>query len=130
MLGALITSIPGSSEYFVGGILAYSDGIKKRIVGVKARTIRQYGAVSTQVAREMALAVKKRMASHIGIGITGIAGPSGGSKEKPIGLVFIGLAMKRRIVVRKFFFKGGREAIRRSACKQALMLLHEVLHEI
>ena len=129
MLGALITSIPGSSEYFMGGILAYSDAIKRRVIGVKARTLNQHGAVSREVAREMALAVKKKMTSDIGISITGIAGPSGGSREKPVGLVYVGLAMKRRIVVKEFSFKGGREVIRRSACQQALSLLHEILHE-
>ena len=129
MLGSLITSIPGSSEYFVGGIIAYSDAIKRRLVGVKARTLSQHGAVSSAVAREMALAVKKKMNSDIGMSITGIAGPSGGSREKPVGLVYVGLAMKRRLVVREFCFKGGREVIRRAACRQALRLLHEILHE-
>ena len=129
-MGALITNIPGSSSYFVGGIIAYSDAIKKRVVGVKPRTLRQHGAVSAQVASEMAVAIKKKMASNIGISITGIAGPRGGSRAKPVGLVYIGLAMKRRITVGKFLFKGNREAIRRSACNQALMLLHEILHGI
>jgi nicotinamide-nucleotide amidase len=130
MLGSVITSIPGSTEYFVGGIVAYSDFTKKKIVGVKASTLNRSGAVSANVAKEMALGVKRKLMSDIGIGITGIAGPTGGSREKPLGLVYIGLAMKGKVIVRRFLFKGGRQTVRRSACKEALGLLKKILRDV
>ena len=130
MLGSIITSTPGSSRYFVGGIIAYSDFIKKKIVGVKGSTLKRSGAVSAEVAKEMALGVRRKMMSDIGIGITGIAGPTGGSREKPVGLVYIGVAMKRKVFARRFLFEGGRQTIRKSACIEALGLLKKILRDV
>jgi PncC family amidohydrolase len=130
MLGAVITSVPGSSRYFVGGIIAYSDFLKSKVVGVRTGTLKRFGAVSPGVAKEMALAVKKKMLTDIGVGITGIAGPGGGTKKKPMGLVYIAVAMKNKVVVRRFTFKGSRQKIRRTACKHALELLKEILYDI
>jgi len=100
------------------------------VVGVRAGTLKRFGAVSPGVAKEMALAVKKRMLTDIGVGITGIAGPGGGTKRKPVGLVYIAVAMKNKVVVRRFTFKGSRQKIRRTACKRALDLLKEILYDI
>jgi nicotinamide-nucleotide amidase len=130
MLGAAFTSISGSSKYFQGGFIAYSDTVKKKIVGVKARTLEHFGAVSAESASEMALGVKKKIKSDIGIAVSGIAGPGGGSKEKPIGTVYIAVAMKKTVTVKRFLFKGRRQTIRRSACKHALELLREELRNV
>jgi nicotinamide-nucleotide amidase len=130
MLGAMITAVPGSSRFFVGGIIAYSDTTKKKIVGVKSATLKRFGAVSAEVAKEMASGVKTRMLSDVAIAITGIAGPSGGTKEKPVGLVYVGLAMKRRVRAFRFMFKGGRQTVRKSACKQALVLLRKMMRNL
>ena len=127
MLGSIITQVPGSSKYFPGGIIAYSNEVKQKTVGVKPATLKKYGAVSAEVAREMAQGVRKRFKSDIGIGITGIAGPSGGSKRKPVGMVYIGIAYNKMIFAEKYLFKGNRDYIRKKACKQALVLLNHLL---
>jgi len=124
MLGSVITSIPGSSKYFSGGIIAYSNDAKTGIVGVREDTLKKYGAVSAEVAVEMAKGVHKKLKSDIGIGITGIAGPTGSSKKKPVGLVYIAISQRRKITVKCFLFKGNRDAIRKKACKEALFLLN------
>uniref|UniRef100_A0A7C4XFA4 CinA family protein n=1 Tax=candidate division WOR-3 bacterium TaxID=2052148 RepID=A0A7C4XFA4_UNCW3 len=127
MLGAIITSLSGSSKYFSGGIIAYSNRIKEKIVGVRPGTLRKFGAVSSETALEMAKNVRKRLNSDIGISITGIAGPAGGTKKKPVGLVYIGLASKKEGVFKKFLFKGNREAVRKKSCREALLLLRDFL---
>ncbi len=123
MLGSIITRVPGSSKYFLGGIIAYSNDSKRRIVGVQSNELKQYGAVSPEVAGKMAQGVQSVFKSDIGIGITGIAGPSGGSKKKPVGLVYISLSSKKRILVKKLLLKGSRDQIRRRVCEKALSLL-------
>jgi nicotinamide-nucleotide amidase len=91
-LGAMLTEIPGSSDYFLGGIIAYANEIKIKQLGVSAQDLAKYGAVSQIIAEQMALGVKKQLQSSWGISITGIAGPGGRTKEKPVGLVYIGMA--------------------------------------
>ncbi|AFZ51506.1 competence/damage-inducible protein A [Dactylococcopsis salina] len=91
-LGARLTSVSGSSGYFLGGIVAYSNEIKQKLLGVKAESLNQEGAVSGTVAQQMALGVKKQLHSDWGLSITGIAGPGGGTAEKPVGLVYLGIA--------------------------------------
>ncbi len=127
MLGAIITSIPGSSEYFKGGIIAYSNEIKNKIVGVKASTLKKFGAVSKETAKEMAQGVKNLIGSDIGISITGIAGPGGGTKTKPVGLVYIGMAKGKKVKVEKNIFSGNRQQIRKKACINALKLTIQII---
>ena len=91
-LGAMLTEIPGSSDYFLGGIIAYANQVKSKFLGVSTEELSEYGAVSEVVAQQMALGVKKQLGTSWGIGITGIAGPGGGSAEKPVGLVYVGIA--------------------------------------
>jgi nicotinamide-nucleotide amidase len=91
-LGAQITSVSGASDYFMGGVITYSNQLKIDLLGVNPVTLDQYGAVSEAIAKEMALGVKHRLKSDWGVSITGIAGPGGGSPEKPVGLVYIGIA--------------------------------------
>jgi len=130
MLGSVITSIPGSSRYFVGGIITYSDGMKARVVGVKTTTLKRFGAVSAEVAQEMARGVQKKMAADVGVAITGIAGPGGGTAPKPVGLVYIAVAAKKRATVRRFLFKGGRQKIRKAAVNAALILSRKTLSDL
>jgi nicotinamide-nucleotide amidase len=127
LLSNTITNVPGSSEYFLGGVVAYSNDVKKGILGVRAGTLRMFGAVSSQTAKEMAAGVKKRLKSGVSISITGIAGPGGGSPGKPVGTVFIGVAAGKKVMVRKFSFKGSRLSIKRKSSLGALSMLAELL---
>ncbi|MBN1269093.1 MAG: competence/damage-inducible protein A [Kiritimatiellae bacterium] len=123
MLGQLITSVSGSSDYYVGGVVAYSNDVKIMALDVDAGTLAKRGAVSADVAMEMAAGVRKRLHAHYGIGITGIAGPAGGTPEKPVGLVYICVADAGRTCVQEFHFTGGRERIREWSCQAALDML-------
>lgn len=123
LLSSMITDVAGSSEYFTGSVVAYSNEVKKRSLGVKASTLREYGAVSVATAEEMAGGVKKRLKTDLGVAITGIAGPSGGSAKKPVGTVFIGVAVKDTVYVKKFLFAGERGTIKRLSAENALSML-------
>ncbi|KUO52253.1 MAG: damage-inducible protein CinA [Desulfitibacter sp. BRH_c19] len=129
LLAAELTSIPGSSEFFEIGLITYSNEAKINLLGVKNSTIQQYGAVSENTAKEMALRIRDIANAHIGIAITGIAGPGGGSKDKPVGLVYIGIAMENNILIYKHLFAGNRKNIRKqsvsSAIANSLLLLME-----
>ncbi len=92
LLADLLTNVPGSSDYFVGGVVSYSYNAKEILLGVDHSTLIREGAVSEAVARQMAEGIRARLAADVGIGITGVAGPGGGSPDKPVGLVWIGLA--------------------------------------
>lgn len=127
MLGSAITDVPGSSAFFLGGITAYSDTSKIEILGVPAQTIERNGAVSDRTAVCMAKGILNNFACDIGIGITGIAGPSGGADQKPVGTVFVAVADEERELSRAFSFKGTRQEIRESAVRAALGLACEFL---
>jgi PncC family amidohydrolase len=122
-----ITNIPGSSDYYKGSVTAYSNETKIRVVGVSEATINQYGAVSPQVAEEMAEGGKKILAADICLADTGIAGPGGATPEKPVGLFYIGLAHGERTYSRKHNFQGDREQNKQSAAETALVWLKEYL---
>jgi nicotinamide-nucleotide amidase len=126
-LGARITEVPGSSDYFRGGVVAYSDDLKRRLLGVRAGTLRKHGAVSAEVALEMAKGARDRGRTDCGIGITGIAGPGGGSPEKPVGLVYVAVACGRKAAVREHRFPGARSAVREQAVQAALELTRRAL---
>jgi len=123
MLGEMITSIPGSSDYFKGGIISYDGEIKEKLLGVPRETIIKYGQVSEQVARAMAQGVREKCLSDIGISITGIAGPGGGSKEKPVGLVYIALADGQQTIVQEHQLRRDRHTIRLRSARRALNML-------
>ncbi len=123
LVAKLLTAAPGSSDYFMGGVTAYSNRVKEIFVNVPKKKIQKFGAVSTQVAQELAKNIRKIMKTSLGIGITGIAGPRGGTRQKPVGLVYIGLADQNNVLVNKFLFNGDRERIRMLASKWALFLL-------
>ena len=108
-LGHLITRVAGSSTYFKGGIIAYANEIKIKKLGVGIKTLQEKGAVSNKVAEQMASGIRKKMNTDFGIGTTGIAGPTGGSKKKPIGTVWIAIASKNKVISEKFNFGNNRE---------------------
>lgn len=122
-----ITGVSGSSKYFRMGLVAYSNEAKLAQLGVPPSTLKKHGAVSGPVALAMASGIKKGSASDIGIGVTGVAGPAGGSAKKPVGLVCVALAAGKKRLVRKYFFLGGRNAIKHQAACAALDLLRKHL---
>jgi competence/damage-inducible protein CinA-like protein len=120
LLAGRITDVPGSSEYFLEGVVSYSNEAKIDLLGVPKKLIETHGAVSEQVAGAMAARIRKRAGSTLGIGLTGIAGPGGGSPEKPVGLVYIALADDSQTTTRKFIFPGDRQFIRLLSVNAAL----------
>ena len=127
LISHLITNVPGSSDYYKGSVTAYSNEVKIKVVGVKEGTINQYGAVSSQVAEEMARGGRKILAADICLADTGIAGPSGAAPGKPVGLFYIGLSHGERTYSRKHNFQGEREQNKQSAAEAALGWLKEYL---
>ncbi len=130
LLAQKITSIPGASEVFDCGVVAYSNEIKTSVLGVNEETLNIYGAVSEQTAGEMATGVIKLSNADIGVGITGIAGPGGGSAEKPIGLVYIATATQSDVVTKRFLFDGDRESVREQSTKAAVMMVMAILDPV
>jgi len=124
-----ITNVSGSSDYFMGGMVNYSNESKSTHLGVPSNDIKKYGAVSPQVARKMAQGVRKAFGTTFGLSTTGVAGPTGGTKRAPIGRVFIGLASGRRTLVWKEDLKGSRIQIKRKATEKALQFFYEILVE-
>jgi len=129
-LGWRMTRVPGSSDYFKGGVIVYSNELKKRLVGVKAGTLKKHGAVSPETAVEMATGVRAKCATDWGLAVTGVAGPGGGTDDKPVGTVFVAVAGDRGDRVRELHLEGGRGSIRRAAVQAALELLRRSLLNI
>ncbi len=127
LISHLITNIPGSSDYYKGSITSYSNEAKIRLVEVKADTIRQYGAVSHQVAEEMAQGGRKALAVDICISDTGVAGPGGATPAKPMGLFYLGLSHQAGTYSQKHLFHGDRKQNKRDAAEAALAWLKDYL---
>jgi nicotinamide-nucleotide amidase len=123
IMGEMLTRIPGSSKTFMGSVVSYSNEIKTSVLGVDPHTINAFGAVSHQCAREMALGAREACRADVGLSVTGIAGPDGGSAEKPVGTFFVGLAAPDGVLTRRFLVPGLREWVRTLAAMQALDLL-------
>ena len=123
LIGHLLTSIPGSSLYYLGGIIPYSNTIKTEILGVTEDTLAKFGAVSHECLKQMAAGVRDIMKSNISLAVSGIAGPDGGSPEKPVGTVFFALADKNGVESVKFFFDGNRSDIKYKSAETALELI-------
>ena len=130
LISHLVTNVPGSSDYYKGSITAYSNEIKTRVVGVKEETINQYGAVSHQVAEEMAQGGRRVLGCDICLADTGIAGPAGATPEKPVGLFYLGLSHKGGTFSQRHCFQGDREQNKRSAATAALAWLRDYLLEL
>lgn len=123
-----LTNIPGSSDYVLGGVVAYSNAIKMALLHVQEQTLSAYGAVSEQVAAEMAVGARKVLGVDIAVSITGIAGPGGGTVQKPVGLTYIGLAGPNDLLlIRRHVWPGDRETVKAASAGAALALVLEVL---
>jgi nicotinamide-nucleotide amidase len=129
LLSERLTRVPGSSNYFLGGVVCYSNDLKTRLAGVPAKLIEENGAVSKPVAMALAEGVRRNTGASIGLGITGIAGPGGGTVEKPAGLVFIALADERGAQVREFRFPGDRERVRNLSTTAALEMIRRRIRD-
>jgi len=130
LLGNLITDVSGSSDYFLGGIIAYAYGAKENLLGVRHETLWQFGAVSRETVREMARGVRRAFAADIGVSITGIAGPGGGMPNKPVGLVWIGLCTYDGEWSKSFHWEGNRVENKMSSAKAALKFIYDYLQGI
>ena len=118
-----LTNISGSSDYFDRGLVTYSNKAKIELLDVSKKTLDKYGAVSSEIAEEMAKGVRKKSRVDIGVSTTGIAGPTGGTKEKPVGTVYIGFSSNEKIISKKFQFKGSRLENKENFCKAALKMI-------
>lgn len=127
LLSSYITDTPGSSKYFLLGIVAYSRGAKEELLKIPRASLRKYSPVSGKISQLMAKKIKKKVSSDIGIGITGYAGPTGGTKVSPTGTVYIALVFKNKTYLRRYLFKGKRGTVKYKTANAALNLLNDVL---
>lgn len=125
LVAHLITEVPGSSAYLRGGIVAYADDVKRSALGVPREVLAAHGAVSAQVALAMAEGVRRVLGTDLGVAVTGVAGPDGGSEAKPVGLVYVAVAGLGAPDVRRFLWAGDRTANKRSSAEAALEMLLE-----
>ena len=126
-LGDRLTDVPGSSDFFMGGVISYSNAAKVSLLGVDSAVLVSKGAVSREIAIQMASGVRSRLRTDIGVGVTGIAGPTGGSRAKPVGLVFIAICSEMRSTCAKKTFKGSRTSIKRQSTEEAVHMLQEFI---
>ena len=129
MLAARLTDVPGASEVFKQGLVTYSNKAKRKLLDVKKTTLKDYGAVSEKTAKEMAKNGAFVTGSDVCISITGIAGPDGGSEEKPVGLVYMACSLNNKVTVKEYHFQGSREKIREYSVVRALTLLRSCILE-
>ena len=129
LVGHLITNVPGSSDYYDRGVVAYSSAAKEEVLEVPREVLERHGAVSEEAALAMAEGLRRSSRADVAVSITGIAGPSGGSREKPVGLVYVALATPQGTVCTKNQFCGKREEIKRHSALRALQLILDFLTE-
>ncbi len=127
LVGDKLTNVPGSSDYFMGGVVAYSNTAKHELLGVLEKSLEEYGAVSDPVAGEMAAGVRRKFNTSIGLSTTGIAGPTGATETKPVGLVFIGLAFEEKVMAKKFQFGPDRFVNKQRSAQAALDLVRRAI---
>ena len=129
LVGHRITQVPGSSQYFLGGVIAYSNYAKQTLLGVSPQTLSTHGAVSEQAALEMASGARRVLAAEVGLSVTGIAGPGGGSQDKPVGLTWIAINTPNKEQAICNVWTGNREQNKADSADAALTLLLETLQE-
>ena len=127
LIGHRLTNVPGSSDYFLGGIIAYAYDAKERLLDVRHNTLYEHGAVSPETATEMARGARKALGADIGISVTGIAGPGGGMPGKPVGLVYIALSARDTDRVERFVWDSDREGNKARSAEAALSMLKDHL---
>jgi PncC family amidohydrolase len=130
LIGSRLTDVAGSSEYFMGGVVAYSNDAKVKLLGVKRETLAEYGAVSEQTAREMAEGVRQSFGTDIGLAVSGIAGPGGATKDKPVGLMWLAISAKDHSKARSVRLSGNRLKNKTGAAEEVLKLLEEYLDSL
>lgn len=123
MVSHLLTQVAGSSEYFLGGVVAYSNQAKQDLLGVDALTLMEHGAVSPETAREMARGARSAFLVHVGLSVTGVAGPGGGSDDKPVGLTYVAVITPEGERVERYQWSGDRQANKQASAEAALELL-------
>ena len=129
MVGAALTAVPGSSEWYRGGIISYANEIKEKLLGVSRGDLEAFGAVSRPVVLQMALGACVAADADAAVSTSGIAGPGGGTPEKPVGTVWIGWTVRGRAQAEECHFSGGRDEVRRQAVRRALQGLAQMLKE-
>jgi PncC family amidohydrolase len=129
LIGHRLTNVSGSSDYFLGGVVCYSNEVKASILKVRHDTLDKYGAVSEQTALEMARSVRELLGSDVAVSVTGIAGPTGSSPDKPVGLVYIALSAKDKEICQQFVFGHDREGNKAASAEAALKILETYLRE-
>lgn len=129
LIAGTLVNVPGISAWFEEGYITYSNEAKEKLLGVSHTTLETYGAVSEKTAKEMAAGAAKAAGAQAAIAVTGIAGPDGGTKDKPVGLVYTGCFCKGAVRVEKHIFDGGRREVRESSVQAALALLRTMLAE-
>jgi PncC family amidohydrolase len=129
LIGHLLTNVAGSSRYYMGSVTAYANEAKVRLLGVTWKTLEKHGAVSSETVIEMARGVRITLEADIGISVSGIAGPGGGTPEKPVGTVWIGLSTSVQEYSRHYLWSGDRLAVKEQSARAALNLLVEYLQK-
>lgn len=129
LLSGRIINVPGVSDVYKAGFVTYSNKAKRKLLGVKKSTLKKFGAVSKQTAHEMVSGAAKAAKADVAVAVTGIAGPDGGTLEKPVGLVYIGCSVKGKVTVKKCQFTGSRSQIRKSAVVAALKLVKKCVEK-
>jgi PncC family amidohydrolase len=127
LVGHRVTNVPGSSDYYRGSIVAYASDVKEKLLNVRSETLANYGAVSEQTAREMARGARHLIDADLGVSVTGIAGPTGGTQEKPVGLVYVGLVAPDGEWVERSVWEGDRWQNKAQSAEAALDLLRRYL---
>ncbi|MBN2466435.1 nicotinamide-nucleotide amidohydrolase family protein [candidate division WOR-3 bacterium] len=130
LVGDRLTDVPGSSQYFAGGVIAYSNAAKVSLLGVSRQTLDRWGAVSEQTVREMAAGVCRRFKARVGVATSGVAGPGGGTRGKPVGLVHVCVRAGRRVAVERYLFRGSRRSVKERSAAAALEFCRRLLEEV
>ena len=123
LISHILTNVPGSSEYYKGGVIAYANEVKENVLHVSKEILEEHGAVSAECAMAMAMGVRELLRTDVGIATTGIAGPTGGTPDKPVGLIYIALATKDYVYHAKHIFHEDRDGNKREAANAALEML-------
>jgi PncC family amidohydrolase len=127
LIGHRLTNVPGSSDYYLGGIVAYANAVKEKLLGVPPATLSVYGAVSRETAEEMARGARRALGADLAVSVTGIAGPDGGGPDKPVGLTWIGLSTPEGESARQFIWGRDREGNKADSAAAALEMVLEYL---
>ncbi len=130
LISASVTDVPGASAVFFGGVVSYDNSVKAGVLGVKNETLSSHGAVSEETAGEMSCGARHVLGVDFAVSVTGIAGPGGGTKDKPVGLVYISVASQKNTIVTKNLFSGNREEVRLQTVSKALSLLADEINSI